>query len=680
MRMTNDNTVYLNKITKIMYAFVAIVVVSLLINLVYISNKVIQPSNEIIKNEYIDIQKDEIKKEVEFALKILEILKKDNNITSSYIPESVREKAIDLIYQYNDYNDNYIFALDDNWKLIIHQDKNRLDYYNNEFQHVTSNIRNTISSGENWISYDFRPKNKLKNEQRLIKYSYVIYLPEWKMTIGSGYSEKRINNNADDFIHKVNILVNSNKSNILIINLFLILLAILFAVVSNLAIKLQFLDYDDSITQGNKKIQKTLAKLDIQASRDPITNIPNKKSAIKFFDIEKERNEDFNYYVHIFEIDDFNHKSLISGCNSRESMLKEFSMSLEEIKLSNQRLFHIEHDRFILATKAIGEPPEFTKRLINKLGESLDNILLCGNASKISFISATVKFSDKHEQLDDILEKCEYALRYAKSNKLNHVLYSDEIEAIRNREIGLSTELMSAVQNDELEVHYQPQFCTNTNQVTGLEALVRWNNKIYGDVSPAEFIPLAETKGQIHAIGTFAIRNALKDMEKVSPLTVTINVLPVELLSPNFESFITTTIQELNADTSKVIFDITKQIPINDVSKASEVMHNLKKLGIRFSISSVGVGHSSLNYVCELPVDEIKIPLEVVKKIDSHNKYKSFINSAIEFANSTGLNIVLEGVETKGQYQQITGLRNTLVQGFKLSKAKPIDEIIKELS
>lgn len=238
---------------------------------------------------------------------------------------------------------------------------------------------------------------------------------------------------------------------------------------------------------------------------------------------------------------------------------------------------------------------------------------------------------------------------------------------------------MSAIQKGELNVHYQPQFCCNSNQVSGLEALVRWSNKTYGEVSPAEFIPLAETKGQIHDIGIFVIRNALIDMKKVGDLTMTINILPVELLSPNFESFIKATVKDLNVDTSKLIFDITKQIPINDINKASKVMHNLKDLGVRFSISSVGVGQSSLKYLCELPVDEIKVPLEIVKKIDSHHKYQAFIKSAICFANSTGLNIVLEGVETKSQYQHIAGLANVHVQGFNLSKAKPIDEVVKEL-
>lgn len=678
MGMTANKTNYLNKITKIMYAFVGIVVISLLTNLVYISSKVINPSNEIIKNEYKEIQKEEIYKEVEFALKILDLLKVDYNITSSDIPDKVKEKAISLINEYNRSNDNYIFALDEKWNVIIHQDVSTLDFYNKNFAHVIYKIKNAIELGENWVSYDNRPQGKVDHNENL-KYSYVTYLPEWGMTIGSGYLDSKINSNADEFIHKVNVLVNDNKSNILIINLSLILLSILFATVSNVGIKLEIAEHSEDVLRENEKIRRALSVLDSHTNRDSITSIPNKNAAVKFLDTIKEISKDFNYYIHIFEIDDFNHKSLISGCNSRESILKEFSLSLEEIKKSTQKLFHIEYDRFVLISECLEDEIETTRGTIDRLDESLSNVLLCGNASKISFVSATVKFDNEYEKFDSILEKGEYALRYAKSNKLSYVHYSDEIEGIRSREIGLSVELMSAIQKGELSVHYQPQFCCNSNQVSGLEALVRWSNKTYGEVSPAEFIPLAETKGQIHDIGIFVIRNALIDMKKVGDLTMTINILPVELLSPNFESFIKATVKDLNVDTSKLIFDITKQIPINDINKASKVMHSLKSLGVRFSISSVGVGQSSLKYLCELPVDEIKVPLEIVKKIDSHNKYQAFIKSAISFASSTGLSIVLEGVETRSQYQHIEGLSNAHVQGFNLSKVKSIDEIVKEL-
>ncbi|CAE6933161.1 an EAL and a GGDEF domain [Vibrio sp. B1FLJ16] len=678
MSMAANNTNYLNKITKIMYAFVGIVVVSLLINLLYISNKVIKPSNEIIKNEYIEIQKEEIYKEVEFVLKALEILKVDYNITSSYIPDRVKDKAISIINEYNKNNDNFIFALDEGWNLIIHPDSSVLNYYNENYGHIIYEIKNAIDSGNNWVSYDNSPKGEFGHDKNL-KYSYVIYLPEWEMTIGSGYLYGRINSNADKFIHKVNILVNDNKLNILFINLFLIFITVLFSVVSSLGIRQEIDEYNEDILQGNEKIHRMLSILDSHTNRDPITNIPNKKSAVNFLDTVKEISKNFNYYVHIFEIDGFNHKNLISGCNSRESILKEFSISLKEIKLDNQKLFHIEYDRFVLLTENIKGGTEETQSIIDKLDESLSNVLLCGNVSKISFVSANVKFDNKNENFDSILEKGEYALRYAKSNKLNYLHYSDEIEEIRDREVGLSFELMSAIQKGELYVHYQPQFCSNSNQVIGLEALVRWNNKNYGEVSPAEFIPLAENKGQIHDIGNFVIRSALIDMKKIGGLAMTINILPVELLSPNFESFIKSTVKDLKVDTSKLIFDITKQILVNDINKASKVMHNLKDLGIRFSISSVGIGQSSFKYLCELPIDEIKIPLEIVKKIDSHNKYQSFIKSAIYFANLTGVRIVLEGVETESQHKHIAGLTNAYVQGFNLSKAKPLDEIVKNI-
>ncbi len=662
-----------------MYSFVGIIVLSLVINFFYISNKVIKPSNSIIKSEYIEIQKDEIYKEVEFALKILQLLKEENNIRNNNIPDRVIAKAIDLINQYNKNNDNYIFALDNNWNVIIHQDKSSIKTYNDNFQHAISTIKNAIESGENWVSYDNRPEVNASGTKNL-KYSYVTYLPEWKMTIGSGYLENKINNNADNFIQKANILINENKTSILIINLSLILSSVLFAMVSSVGIKLHFIEHSDNINKQIKKTNKLLLELDAYTSRDPITNIPNKVALKNLIEKTKLISERFNYQVHIFEIDNFNHRSLISGCSSRESILEEFSNSLVSVSSEHHNLFHIEHDRFILLTKDIDNTDDLKQKILSPLEDSLSNILLCGNASKIAFLCSTVRYDDKTENLESILEKCEYALRYTQNNKLNHVTYCERVDEKRNREFGLSLELMSAIQNDELKVHYQPQFCSQSNRVTGLEALVRWNNRLYQDVSPAEFIPLAEIKGQIHDIGVFVIRTALRDMEKFENLTMTINLLPIELLSPSFESFVRASIDDLNIDTSRLIFDITKQIPIKDLAKASQVMNNLSAIGVRFSISSVGLGQSSLKYICELPVDEIKIPIEIIKKIKGNNKYQCFVKSVIEFANSTGLRVIIEGVETQSQYQQLAGLGKLYIQGFNLSEAKPVDQIISELT
>jgi len=321
---------------------------------------------------------------------------------------------------------------------------------------------------------------------------------------------------------------------------------------------------------------------------------------------------------------------------------------------------------------------EFNK-LTNKLQNELSNIILCGKSTKILFRCSTVELNVYVDCIQDVLEKSEYALKIARLRKLNHTYYNEEIDAKRNRELGLSVELMSAIQKSELKVHYQPQFCASTNRISGVEALVRWSNEKYGNISPNEFISLAEEKGILNSIGTYVIGTALRDLKKLKDVTMTINILPSELLQVNFAKFVKDLIEEHKIEPDKVIFDIAKQIDLNDMEPISVVMNDLRNLGIKFSISSVGIGQSSLKYVCELPVDEIKVPLEIINKIDKNKNYYNFTKSAIQFAAETGLNIVLEGVETSDHLRSISKLPNSSIQGFNLSVAKPIELIINEI-
>ncbi|NIY92751.1 EAL domain-containing protein [Vibrio diazotrophicus] len=677
MNLTHGNNIYSDRITKILYSFVGLIIISLLINYIYISSKVIEPSNEIIRNEYTSIYKKQLQNEVNFVLRILESIKKENNISSDEIPEHLINYATSILKNYNKNSSKYIFALDENWNIIIHEDIESIKRHNNDFNNIISIIKNTIESGENWVVYDNKPIHSLDMDNENIKQSYVIYLPEWKMTIGSGYLNKSIKVKTNKFIQKINGLINQNKSNLLILNITLILLSIFIATTTNLWIELQIEKNDSIIKNEKNKINSTLKSLDNYISRDPVTNLLNKRALTSCIRKLKCLKDNSQYQIHVFEIDYSSQRNFNAGYNCRVSMLKEFSSCLRKINLESHKLFHIDYDHFVFLTKAMTND-DFNK-FTNKIRNELNHIILCGNSTKILFRCSTIDVNIYFDSIENVLDKSEYALKIARQGKLNHVYYNEEIDAIRDRELGLSVELMTAIQKSELKVHYQPQFCSSTNRISGVEAFVRWNNSKYGNVFPNEFITLAEEKGILSNIGTYVIGTALRDLKKLKNVTMTINILPSELLQVNFAKFIKDLIEEHQIEPDKVIFDIAKQIDLNDIEAISFVMHELRKLGVKFSISSVGIGQSSLKYICELPVGEIKIPLEIINKIDKNKNYLSFTKSAINFANETGLNIVLEGVETGGNLKSISKLPNSSIQGFNLSVAKPIELIINEI-
>ena len=282
---------------------------------------------------------------------------------------------------------------------------------------------------------------------------------------------------------------------------------------------------------------------------------------------------------------------------------------------------------------------------------------------------------------DDLLKTADIALSRAKQAGRNTFrFYAPEMDADAARRLGLESALRSALKNDELSIHYQPQVSLETGRVIGMEALLRWQNPAFGKVSPAEFIPLAEDNGMIIPIGEWVLFTACAqarrwhDLGLTAPLRLAVNLSARQFRQPGLDRTVARALAESGLPADLLELEITESAFIHDADEAIAMCRKLKQLGVKLSLDDFGTGYSSLSYVSRFPFDKIKIDQSFVEDIIENPVNAAIATAAIVMARSLNLAILAEGVETEAQARFLRGRRCDAIQGFLFSPALPAAE------
>ena len=257
------------------------------------------------------------------------------------------------------------------------------------------------------------------------------------------------------------------------------------------------------------------------------------------------------------------------------------------------------------------------------------------------------------------------------------------IPDLYSRKIEIKSRLYNSIINNELYICYQPQINALSNTVIGTEALLRWNNNKLGNVSPNEFIPIAENSGYIVKIGKWILDEALKTacMWKKKGYnfnTMSVNVSPIQLKESDFKDNILNTCAKHDISPSLLEIELTEGTLMDICKNEIEVLNELREIGVNIAIDDFGIGYSSFNYLINLPFNTLKIDKSLIDNIKS-DKNKAVIKSIVCLSKSLKYKIIIEGVETKEQVDLLIDLECNIMQGYYFSKPLPENEIEKLL-
>ena len=377
------------------------------------------------------------------------------------------------------------------------------------------------------------------------------------------------------------------------------------------------------------------------------------------------------------DLDDFKHINDGLGHQYGDVLLKSIAHSFRRISGIEDTCYRMGGDEFVIII-----PPGSYERL-DEIADAIKKIFMKPWFLKNSDYYCTmsmgiVEFPDGGEAVHELIKKADIAMYEAKKSGKNRVArYSNEIGSKSGRRLNMEKNMREATARgyDEFEVYFQPIIDVQKNgfPCTGAEALIRWNSTELGFISPGEFIPLAEYLGLINPIGDYVLREACKCCKKWNDngypeYKINVNLSVVQLLQNDIVESIRKAIADTGIEPHNLTLEVTESLAINDMEKMKGILGKIKELGVRIALDDFGTGYSSLNHIRELPFDVIKVDQSFIRNLEKDVYAKSFIRMVAELAEAIGVNLCVEGVETKGQFEIIAGMHVSLVQGYYFDK------------
>jgi diguanylate cyclase (GGDEF)-like protein/PAS domain S-box-containing protein len=290
-------------------------------------------------------------------------------------------------------------------------------------------------------------------------------------------------------------------------------------------------------------------------------------------------------------------------------------------------------------------------------------------------------FRDGSISVDELMKRADTAMYQAKASGRNLLRFFDpEMQAVVTARAALDNDLRVAVRENQFLLYYQPQVDA-VGHMTGAEALVRWQHPVRGMVSPAEFIPLAEATGLILPIGHWVLETACAQLvvwatsAHMSHLTLAVNVSARQFRHPDFVDKVSAIIKSTGVNPKKLKLELTESLLLDDVEDIIVKMSALKARGVGFSLDDFGTGYSSLSYLKRLPLDQLKIDQSFVRDILTDTNDATIARTIVALAQSMGLAVIAEGVETEAQREFLAANGCTAYQGYLFGRPMPVDFI-----
>ncbi|WP_162180647.1 putative bifunctional diguanylate cyclase/phosphodiesterase [Shewanella mangrovi] len=410
------------------------------------------------------------------------------------------------------------------------------------------------------------------------------------------------------------------------------------------------------------------------ANFDTLTGLANRHSLkLQFVDVVEQVHQRGRQLAVLFiDLDDFKHVNDAMGHQFGDELLKAVGLRLQRLLTPNEWLFRFSGDEFLLLAQydsvATVEQAERLNMAISSpfsIGQQTVNIG-CSIGIAISGTDGAT--------LDQLVGNADAAMYRAKSaGRSTYAFFSADMQTEALAKFTLKHELANAIDNDEFVLHYQPKVRIFDNVVVGAEALVRWHHPQRGNVSPGEFIPLAEESGQIVQIDRWVLHAVVsqigewrKQGYQVKPIALNMS-LPM-FQRPQFVDELQYLLQSYQVPASLVELEITERVAMGDLEYTVSTLRALKALGVSIAIDDFGTGYSSMSYLFDFPINTLKIDRAFVTDIDRDSKKQGIVNAVISLANTMELTTVAEGIESEAEKQFLLMLGCDFYQGFHFSR------------
>jgi diguanylate cyclase len=420
------------------------------------------------------------------------------------------------------------------------------------------------------------------------------------------------------------------------------------------------------------RVEIELSKL---ANHDPLTGLPNRTYFQDFVNhsLSQAQRQKQQLYLLFIDLDRFKKINDSQGHEIGDAVLKIVARRLDNLLRGDDFVARLGGDEFAV----LYSHPKINKaasNLARKIIKIISEPFEIGDRSYS--VGASIGISVYPDDTDDantLLRQADLAMYQAKSKQSGFEYFSEDMNALAQEQLQMENGLRQAIEAKELLLMYQPKLDLRTNQVVGLEALVRWVTKDGKMISPDQFIPIAEEAGLIISIGRYVIQEACSQWVKwhkegINPPAIAVNISPHQFSDPMLIQDITETIKSTGMDPSKLHVEITESATMEDPETTLATLEKMHELKLHLFIDDFGTGHSNLGQLRRLPIDAVKIDKVFIDDILTNDDDAEIVTAIINLAHALKLRVVCEGIETKAQLTLLRGLGCDEIQGYLISK------------
>jgi diguanylate cyclase len=415
-----------------------------------------------------------------------------------------------------------------------------------------------------------------------------------------------------------------------------------------------------------------------QSEHDALTDLPNRELFRRFASAElvDAARHGRSTTIAIIDLDRFKEINDTLGHQNGDILLAKLGTRLAADLRSPDGLARFGGDEFGIILSDVAEPEEVLGRLRALIHEEVDvgGLPLTVEAS-IGFVVAP----EDGTKIDELLQLADVAMYVAKNERSGVIRYDRGQNHYDASKLSLVAELRHAIASDQLVLHYQPKVCLETQQVNGVEALVRWQHPTQGLLAPDSFIPLVEQTDLIDELTYWVVKRALIDLPRMegiqSALQMSVNISARNLGRSDFAPQILDALSRAQVAPERLTLEVTETSLMADPVRATSSLQEMHRAGVHVSIDDFGSGQTSLGILASLPITELKIDRSFIQDINSNPANEAIVRSMVELGHQLELVVVAEGVETKRELAAVLASGCDLVQGYLYARPMPLEAL-----
>jgi diguanylate cyclase (GGDEF)-like protein/PAS domain S-box-containing protein len=431
---------------------------------------------------------------------------------------------------------------------------------------------------------------------------------------------------------------------------------------------------EQKLTQ--ERLLKHKEELIHQAHHDSLTGLPNR---ILFNDrleqgIENSKRSGKKLALFFIDLDNFKEINDSLGHDVGDIVLQNVTKKLSAIVRGEDSIARLGGDEFTLIMQNLKHGQDasiLAQKILKKFSKP---IVANGNKLYVSCSIGISLYPDDGDSVQNLLKYADSAMYRAKEEGRNNFqFYSSDMTELAFERVVMETSLRAALKHKDFVVYFQPQIDAKEKKLIGMEALVRWNHSVMGIVSPAKFIPLAESSGLIIELDRFVMKSAMTQLAKwyedgLNPGVLSLNLSVKQLKQKDFIDVFKKMMKKSGCKPEWLEFEVTESQIMTNPQEAIKILNSINELGVRLAVDDFGTGYSSLAYLKKLPIHKLKIDRSFVRDLPDDSEDAGITKAVIALAKSLNLDTIAEGVETKEQKDFIVenGCRN--IQGYFYSR------------